>query len=211
MECSSTFSPRPDQVPFLTFAINGQAVPSATSCSETTGTGYGLAAVRLTDYGASAGAPVTVSADLETEPTRGGPVPDNAVARLRVGVRVPFTDVPLPPRPNPLAPLDRVFCSTVGALTTYLLGPNTRSITVPNRPPGATLDIRAQSQTPGLLHIRANGRSLSDSGWYDYDGRCSFMSADPATIGAGPVTISVDPEYTTGDWYVLVAVSEHPE
>ncbi|MFC0029709.1 hypothetical protein ACFFMM_09260 [Micromonospora chaiyaphumensis] len=149
-------------------------------------------------------------------------IPDGGTFGLAIGVRIPFDQYPLPPRPSgPLAPLPR----TLMAGCTEALCPDAVIIrsdpSDPKRPAKRTVtwktpdSVEMLAQTPGLLHVRVNGVEITTGEWWDYEvntvGRFGDLSSGwKREFGldlrpGDPVTIEVEPEYVTGAWQVVLS------
>lgn len=147
-------------------------------------------------------------------------IPDSGTFGLAIGVRIPFDQYPLPPRPSgTLEPLHQ----TLMAGCTEELCPDAvilRSDSAdPKRPVQRALTWKTMysvdmvAQTPGLLHVRVNGVEITTGEWWNYDMGTSGMYGDKdrawkrefgLDLNPGEsVTIEIVPEHMTGDWQVV--------
>ncbi|MBM0227028.1 MULTISPECIES: hypothetical protein [Micromonospora] len=147
-------------------------------------------------------------------------IPDSGTFGLAIGVRIPFDQYPLPPRPSgPLDPLHQ----TLMAGCTERLCPDAVIVRSdpadPTRPVQRTLtwktidSVDMLSQTPGLLHVRVNGVEIITGEWWDYamsssgrfgDRRGAWKREFGLDLKPGdPVTIEIVPEHITGAWQVV--------
>ncbi|MFG2106226.1 hypothetical protein [Micromonospora chersina] len=147
-------------------------------------------------------------------------IPDSGTFGFAIGVRIPFDQYPLPPRPSgALAPLPR----TLMAGCTEALCPDAVIIRSdpadPKRPVRRTVTWKATdsvemlAQTPGLLHVRVNGVEITTGEWWDYEAHTVGMFGDrnggwKREFGldlrpGDPVTVDVEPEHVTGAWQVV--------
>lgn len=169
--------------------------------------------------GVATGTPVTVTVRLtRTEPLTADtaepvPVPTEGTFALAVGERVAFEDYPPPPRPETLPPLEP-FTEPVDVD----LRPDPDD---PNRPVQQTVPVAGtelarcggmislQSQTPGRLRVLINGKEVvSQTFWsyqppgYAYLLDSMFNDRCAGVEWGDEVTITVEPQYLTGDWQV---------
>jgi hypothetical protein len=138
-----------------------------------------------------------------------------------VGVRVPFDEYRLPPRPTGPLPAvtahgecgDGAGCP--GAIT-IRSDPADPAQTIRRTVAWTPMDsIDMVSQTPGYLHIRVNGVEVATGEWWDYESGDYLASGDKSSdwhrqfglnLRAGEaVSIEVVPEHTTGAWEVVFA------
>ncbi|WP_412543970.1 SigE family RNA polymerase sigma factor [Longispora sp. K20-0274] len=138
-------------------------------------------------------------------PVGGQPKPPADPGTLTIGLAeaVAFERFPLPARPDPLKVLPAP--SGVGPV----LRPGTLSATVVW---GPELWLSGYSQTPGILDILVDGHPLPRvMTWWDYDGYYIGLATGANSVTPYPnppagstVTISVNPRFVTGDWYVAI-------
>ncbi|WP_446217947.1 hypothetical protein [Micromonospora sp. IBHARD004] len=147
-------------------------------------------------------------------------IPDSGTFGLAIGVRIPFDQYPLPPRPSgPLDPLHQ----TLMAGCTERLCPDAVIVRSdpadPTRPVQRTLtwktidSVDMLAQTPGLLHVRVNGVEITTGEWWDYqmsavgmfgDRRGAWKREFGLDLNPGDsVTIEIVPEHITGAWQVV--------
>lgn len=168
--------------------------------------------------GVTPGTPVTVTVRVTgTEPLvidteDQVPVPDQGTFALAVGERMRFEDYPLPPRPEPLPPLE---LSAEPADLELRADPDD-----PNRPVQQTMSapgwihqcdgmLALQSQTPGRLRVLIDGAEVVSATFWSYqpagyayrldsllDDQCGGLEA------GDQLTVRVEPEHLTGDWRV---------
>ncbi len=165
------------------------------------------------------GKPAEVSLELRTE----GPLPVGTVA-VSIGELISFEEFPLVYPSTQSAPLNRVLESVDPAKITRLDAGGPHSVTVVWR---GSLILQARSQTPGRLRISVDGVAIHtlDFGTLPWTVQSNDDSVTPpwgaapisASLQAGRnrisggrwdpvpgslVTISVEAERMTGDWYV---------
>ncbi|GIH07674.1 hypothetical protein Rhe02_57410 [Rhizocola hellebori] len=152
--------------------------------------------------GLTPGRPVVITVFVRARDGKSS-LPPVGTYTAAIAQEVPFEEYPLPSRHPVLEPLTRpskaqenlrLEADGVHEIQTVWTG---------------IFVLHARSQTPGLLWISLNGerRKLPISFW-TYDGTSDhgyFLSfpigvADPAY--GTPVTITVEPQYLTGDWFV---------
>ncbi|WP_189198197.1 hypothetical protein [Micromonospora fulviviridis] len=147
-------------------------------------------------------------------------IPDSGTFALAIGVRVPFDQYPLPPRPaGPLAPLPRTLmagCTEALCPGAVIIGSDPAD---PERPIKRTVvwkmtdSLEMLAQTPGLLHVRVNGVEVTTGEWWDYQMSTVGMYGDKdgawkrefgLDLNRGDsVTIEIVPEHVTGAWQVV--------
>ncbi|MFE9956283.1 hypothetical protein [Micromonospora sp. NPDC005299] len=172
--------------------------------------------------GRSATFVLTISAAKRFDGTDMVPVaiPDSGTFGLALGVRIPFDQYPLPPRPSgPLAPSPQPLM----AGCTEELCPDAATVRSdpadPRRPITRTLtwkttdSIQMVAQTPGLLHVRVNGVEVTTGEWWDYQMSVVGMYGDKdgawkrdfgLDLKPGDAaTIEIVPEHVTGAWQVV--------
>ncbi|GIG62948.1 hypothetical protein Lfu02_73200 [Longispora fulva] len=160
--------------------------------------------------GVTIGRPTTVriSEGKVTEilpvPVGGQPKPPADPGTLTIGLAeaVPFERFPLPVRPDPLKALP------APSGTGPVLRPGTLSATVVW---GPELWLSGYSQTPGILALLVDGRPTGTMTWWDYEGHdigiatgTKYSAPYPNPPAGSTVTISVDPRFVTGNWYVAI-------
>ncbi len=120
---------------------------------------------------------------------------------VALGQEVPFTAFPLPSRPAELATIikDTSLYNLARINVMQATGPPTVTLT---RHDCYTLE--AYSQTPGLLHLKVNGKPLHTFEWWNYKAHGIQYPLNKDAFDNGPVTLSVDSEHTTSDWRVYV-------
>ncbi|MEU8002806.1 SigE family RNA polymerase sigma factor [Catellatospora sp. NPDC049111] len=206
--------------------INGDKV-YGTGCSTngviTFGSSVRLTAASLGSRGVSIGTPATITLIVEEPSTwledpppggayaePGGTVPDDGVMAVVLGESVPFDEYPLPARPDELKTLSRPDAAQLGrSVLVNAAGPHT--VTMPWR--GGPLELAGRSQTPGIMRIKINGLLIRTQTWWDYTSmsRGAQLSAEElAELGVNPqldepVTITVETEHMTGDWWLRVS------
>lgn len=156
--------------------------------------------------------------------TEDGPVPAGAVLGLAVGTRLPFTEYPLPARPDRLPALGDLrnggeAADMPGEASQWMLShPNlpllsmSRNITWRGQ-----YDLRLQAQTPGLLHVLIDGVEVYTGEWWTYEANEAgtwWSTDDSAAWAAIPgftmpedgdiVTVTVVPEHFTGTWQLRI-------
>ncbi|MEV4418010.1 SigE family RNA polymerase sigma factor, partial [Catellatospora sp. NPDC049609] len=162
-------------------------------------------------FGLVAGRPAVVS--LELAPGASGPLLEGTVA-VAVGELVPFSQIPLPPRPTEPAPLDRALDGVDPATVTLLEAGGAHTTTLTWR---GQLTVLAQTQSSGRLQISVDGIPVStlDFGTFPVEGKHQVGT----TLTAGrtylngyrfdprqdaKITIAIEAERLTGDWFVAI-------
>ncbi|GIH02434.1 hypothetical protein Rhe02_05010 [Rhizocola hellebori] len=154
------------------------------------------------------GEPVTISLRLQI--LHGDTIPPDSTLTLAFAELVPFEQLPLPPRPKRLKPLDRHISEQPAAV----LGPHSPTTATVTLPVGTYLHVNVGSQTPGKIHIEVNGHPRRAHVFWDYDNGYGGFDLIPNEKGAAdlgvhegvPILISVWTEYLTADWYVALFV-----
>ncbi|HEX7745300.1 MAG TPA: hypothetical protein VF462_08580 [Micromonosporaceae bacterium] len=147
------------------------------------------------------------------------PIPQTGAFGLAIGERIPFDQYPLPPRPAALRPLDQtlpVRCTEARCPGALLIRSDPADPTRPVRQTVTWKTIEAidlVAQTPGLLHVRANGVEVATGEWWDYEvgGSGTYGDQDGDWKRAfgldlrpgASVTIEIVPEHITGAWQVV--------
>jgi hypothetical protein len=128
-----------------------------------------------------------------------GELPTHGMMGLAFGVPVPFPDYPQPPRPLRLVPLPR---------NAAVLGPDALfmdaahpMLTVTG---GRIYEVDDRSQTPGYLTVSVPGQPPWTWRFWDYEAG-NVATCINLTGAAGPQTVTVSSQYTTGDWFVAIA------
>jgi hypothetical protein len=127
---------------------------------------------------------------------------------IAIGAAVPFEDYPLPPRPATLNPLDGPLpagCTEVICPGAFIIRSDPADPLAPRQMtvPWQTIrSVEMVAQTPGMLHVTANGDSLGTATWWTYDQGGYGLRMVPLTRTA-TVTIEVRPEYVTGAWQAV--------
>ena len=127
---------------------------------------------------------------------------------IAVGEAVPFEDYPLPPRPATLRPLDGPLpagCAEATCPGAFIIRSDPADPLAPQEltVPWQTIpSVEMVSQTPGMLHVTANGDSLGTATWWTYDQGGYGLRMVPLKRAA-TVTIEVRPEYVTGAWQAV--------
>jgi len=127
---------------------------------------------------------------------------------IAVGEAVPFEDYPLPPRPATLKPLDgplpagctEATCPGAFIIRSDPADPLARQeLTVPWQ---TFRSVEMVAQTPGMLHVTANGDTLGTATWWTYDQGGYGLTMVPLKRMA-TVTITVTPQYMSGAWQAV--------
>jgi RNA polymerase sigma-70 factor (sigma-E family) len=183
--------------------IGGVSCEAGDALRESGGTSQPTAD-QLRDYGVEVGRPATIT--IVVDPEQGGTIPEHGSIAVGIGEAVPFEAYPLPARPEPLAPLDRLLNGSESDAVTLVeaAGPHEVSLRWDHE-----LEFYARAQTPGALTIKVNGETLQVMTWWDYNqggwgATLSRESAGMAKYYGKTVTISIEPEHMTGDWYVAI-------
>jgi hypothetical protein len=164
------------------------------------------------------GEPTTITVELlDAAPIccGGNPsIPSDGTFGLAVAERVPFEEYQFPSRPEELEPLPE------GNPVDFELRADPDD---PNRRVEGTvaweaawcdaglLPLGLHSQTPGSLQVLVSTSQVAYHTWWDYEQTEPAFSLDPAcggpdSVSAGDeVTIAVEPEHMTGDWWVSVS------
>lgn len=142
---------------------------------------------------------------------------------VAIGEQVAFEDYPLPPRPSgPLRPLEdkRLLdgCRETPCPEEFVFRSDPED---PRQPLRRIVSWRTVevidmiSQTPGILKVRVNGRSVATGRWWTYEqsGYGAYGDEDGAwarefglSLRPGdPVTIEILPDHVTGAWTVVFA------
>jgi hypothetical protein len=173
----------------------------------------------LQRLGAETGRPVTITVAIESRnpvynlgdpPVKFGKSyvtqPPGGRIAAAVGEAVPFDRYELPAPPGVLAPLAPTVDGGPTSFGFHADGPHqytTRWM--------ENLRFYARSQTPGQLTIRVNGIAVQTLTWWDYDQaqQTVDLTSDSEVPGIADlygkdVTIAVQPEHMTGDWWVYV-------
>ncbi|MBV1856055.1 SigE family RNA polymerase sigma factor [Catellatospora tritici] len=208
-------------------SINGTYVAGSSCYPDELVGGGRITASRegLRAAGVQVGKPATVTLTIGEVETRladsapgsvqtwgsGGTPPADGIIAVVIGEPVPFDEFPLPPRPAELKPLTRTYDGGDPESAAMIESGGTHSSTVRW---GDKLELLCRSQTPGLLRIRVDGIEVQTMSWWDYrQGGWSAQidSATPALKDAGfhpapgtDVTVTVEPQYLTGDWYLTI-------
>ncbi|MEU1395616.1 hypothetical protein ABZ403_06050 [Micromonospora zamorensis] len=201
-------------------SINGRDLGANGDC----GTGH-LGPIWAT-YGVAVGRPstfvltITGVRQLNQSGVIQTQVPSSGTFGLAIGERVPLDQYPVPPRSSvTLGPLllpagcPEVPC---GDFVIIRSDPADPSRAVRQTVTWKTIEtITMDSQTPGLLHLRVNGKEITTGRWWDYSTIPDSMYGDKdgrwtrefgLTLRPGdPVTIEVVPEGTTGAWQIVFA------
>ncbi|GAB4048132.1 SigE family RNA polymerase sigma factor [Catellatospora paridis] len=211
---------------YVSVLINGKKI-YGTGCDTDGEIGFSgsarLTETSLRSAGVSIGRPATVTLIVEEPSTfledpapsgpyaaPGGTVPADGVMVVVLGESVPFDEYPLPARPDELETLSRPSSAwLVGSVLVEAAGPHT--VTMPWR--GGPLQVAGLSQTPGIMRIKVNGRLVDTKTWWNYTlvERIAEVSAESlAELGVDPllnepVTITVETEHMTGDWWLRVS------
>ncbi|WP_212841213.1 SigE family RNA polymerase sigma factor [Catellatospora sp. IY07-71] len=174
----------------------------------------------LRDAGVEIGKPMAVTYSLDVGYVYGGsqsassptpgPAPADGVLAVLVGEAVPFGEVPLPERPATLAPLSRPAAALPGSVLITADGPRTGTYDWQR----GGVRIMAAAQTPGVLRVLINGVPVDVKTWWDYEQAVWQSVFEPASDDAqrrglslsypDELTISVEAEHMTGDWFVAV-------
>ncbi|WP_412541893.1 SigE family RNA polymerase sigma factor [Longispora sp. K20-0274] len=137
----------------------------------------------------------------------GDKLPIRGSMSVAIGEPVPFERYPLPPRPRTLTELTTLDNRpTVASVTAG--GQHSATFAMPSGP----FTVRTQAQTPGTLRIAINGIPVKAMTWWNYDSMTVRVEVE---AGKGPfagsgiepgstVTVTVESEHMTGDWYVRV-------
>ncbi|WP_412538432.1 SigE family RNA polymerase sigma factor [Longispora sp. K20-0274] len=201
----------------IRMAVNFNGFPSNwVSCSGRGGTTFTLGPSDLARRGVKLGEPTAVTVTVDNMRT-GGPGPAVGRMSLGIGERVPFDQYPFPARPARLAPLEpQTFGgSSYASVTLSAAGPH--SVTVPW---GAATILLCASRTPGILRVTVDGRPLKPQTWWDYQAGVHQIQLESADTSSGitaavgsTVTVTVEAEKTSGDWYVSITpnVELHPD
>ncbi|MEV4412523.1 SigE family RNA polymerase sigma factor [Catellatospora sp. NPDC049609] len=210
----------------VTVRVNGESMGTA-EC-DTRGLSFDArlqpAPDTLRDAGVELGEPMTVSFSLDVgyvypgsqpeNPEPSGPAPADGLMAVLVGEGVPFGEVPLPERPDTLAPLSRPAAALTGSVLLTADGPRTAVYSWERR----AVRIMAASQTPGELRVLLNGVPVEVKTWWDYEQRVWQSRFDPASDDAKrrglsaaypmQLTVTVEDAHMTGDWWLAVMPSE---
>jgi hypothetical protein len=138
--------------------------------------------------------------------------PAGSDAEYGVAVARPmaFPEYPLPPRPSSIKPL------TVRGDESCAARPCGEPIVLrsdghdPLRPvvmkiTWTTLrSVQAVSQTPGHLAVTIDGIALGTGTWWSYDQTVVPFTPSVQIPAGAQVTVSVEPEYVTGAWQVVL-------
>jgi hypothetical protein len=140
--------------------------------------------------------------------TVSGAIPESGGYGIAVGEAVPFVEYPLPSRPAKLEPLDGTLpagCTEVTCPGAFIIRSDPADPLAPQEltVPWQTIrSVDLVSQTPGFLHVTANGDALGTARWWDYEQGGYGLSMVPLKRAA-TVTIEVRPEYVTGAWQAV--------
>lgn len=173
----------------------------------------------LARFGGEAGKPLVITMIVGVGRVVGEPPekvedvrpPDEAATgefAIGVGELVPVSEYSFPPRPETLEDIDDlgVSADNPGGVTIRADrdDPDARQ-TVSLVWPGS-IAVRAALNTPGRLEVFINGKAVYDVDSWDYSrmsGSATLGEADGLVFPPGqPVTVTVVPERTTGDWIV---------
>jgi RNA polymerase sigma-70 factor (sigma-E family) len=150
------------------------------------------------------GRPLTITARVDAYGVQSGPGPRDSVIYLGISTYVPSGQYPWPTRPSTLPKIDH-----------YYQDPATPFINVPTAVSGpglptsvrltpGTYDIHIVSQTPGSIAITVRGQPGVFGDFWDY--RATPVDHQNVRIGAiggtAPVTVMVNTQNLTGDWFV---------
>lgn len=130
-----------------------------------------------------------------------GTLPEKGYLAVGIGETVPRDEYPFPKRPKRLPALDWQAADRLGG--TILDSGRARSIQLDGR---ARYAFHGQSQTPGLLRIRMDGRDVTTLEWWDFKGtNQEWVMPELAPFGGDDTTtLTVTPEHMTGDWILVV-------
>jgi hypothetical protein len=127
---------------------------------------------------------------------------------IALGEAVPFEDYPLPPRPATLKPLDGPLpagCTEATCPGAFIIRSDPADPLAPQEltVPWQTIrSVEMVAQTPGMLHVTANGDSLGTATWWSYDQGGYGLNMVPLKRTA-TVTIAVTPQYMSGAWQAV--------
>jgi hypothetical protein len=127
---------------------------------------------------------------------------------IAIGEAVPFEDYPLPPRPATLKPLNGPLpagCTEVTCPDAFIIRSDPADPLAPRQMtvPWQTIrSVELLAQTPGFLHVTANGDPLGTAKSWDYEQGGHGLSMVPLKRAA-TVTIEVRPEHVTGAWQAV--------
>ncbi|MGY0230400.1 SigE family RNA polymerase sigma factor [Longispora urticae] len=194
-------SETPGVVGYLDATVNGERT-GGVSCENRDTSSFANTISLGQRYKLRVGVPVTVVVTVSG--FDGGPTPTAGRFLMEVGEAVSFADYPFPARPSELkalpvpAPDAQVLSGT---------GPRTVTFRWPAKqePKLVAAPLVGWSQTPGRLRITFNGVEHSMA-WWAYDGGARSIhlsSAKTPTVGQ-EVTVTVEPENFTGEWYLAI-------
>ncbi|HEU4424235.1 MAG TPA: hypothetical protein VFR67_17030 [Pilimelia sp.] len=197
-----------DEHLMVRWRIAGRNDSSGASCSTDSGGSYRPEPTFWTRAGIRPGDTVTFVAWVEWDgqKPRSTPLPDGAFS-FAVMRRLAFEEYPLPPRPAVLQPLSEAPANisptgAIGVVESDPADPNaTRTVTVAV-PPGASLDIGAQ--TPGTMRVLVDGKLLTTAEWWDYSLGINANLLRYGQKGTRPVTLTFQPEHMTGAWRAVI-------
>jgi hypothetical protein len=165
-------------------------------------------AEQLRSAGVEVGRPASVQMVIEAEPAGSGPVPQHGRMAVAIGDKVPFEQYPVPEPPARLDPLERQFNRPATEVVAMIEAAGSHETTLRWT---TDLELYARAQTPGTLTVKVNGIALSTMSWWDYQqgawGASLLHDSTDGRLAAlygKTVTISIEPEHMTGDWYVAI-------
>ncbi|GIH10184.1 hypothetical protein Rhe02_82510 [Rhizocola hellebori] len=188
--------------------INGQEVLS-TGCSSGSASIESGMRFKPSEPWFPVGEMATLEVRLEAE--SGKSFPRGTVATAAFLEKVPFEQRPLPPRPGKLSKL-KGYQAQEGSEVVILESGGKTSTSMLWHWNEQSIAFVGNSQTPGLLHIEINGKELTELGFWDYDQRSNGYQINPRDPQFGDFkpergvlpTVTVRPEYISGDWYVAI-------
>ncbi|MEV6966708.1 SigE family RNA polymerase sigma factor [Hamadaea sp. NPDC051192] len=153
----------------------------------------------------------TVSSGADALPTATPPPAAGTIA-VAVSESVPFERYPLPTRPARLKPMP-----------TQQPYPLDETVSATERRPlhlvwAGNLCVQAQARTPGYLHILVDGVRIGSQSWWDYgfgEHARSYTTDDLRRVGIAlplgtTITVTVEPQYMTGDWQAYLYSEKSP-
>jgi hypothetical protein len=157
---------------------------------------------RLREVGVELGVPIQGKIIF---PKDLGPIPDEGHAAAGIGEGVAWEDYPFPPRPQRIKDLEPPVIS--GHEYALLQANGARSTTIEWN---GDYRVLVSSQTPGLLHLWADGQLMQTVGWWNYrtgtiGDYLRWANVRPPA-GRTTVTITVVPEHMEGDWYLAIGL-----
>jgi len=130
--------------------------------------------------------------------------PKDGIAAVGIGEPVPWEAYPFPKPPERLEVLERQ--GYYGDRQSLLAADGAHSTVIQR---GVRYEVRAISQTPGMLHIHVDGVLVDTLTWWDYRAVDKIWTTDwnkfgPSIEGRTTGTLTVIPEHMSGDWLMVV-------